>query len=190
MRGTYKPKPPCAVEGCERLVRGKGLCSFHHLRQWQGKPLGDPFRQTAAPGARMLRDEFGRKKCSECEQWLDVSQFGFMKRAGDGLRSYCRPCSRFRSLKFKYGISRTQFSDLFARQGGCCAICRRTEPNGHNWCIDHDHAYCPGDAIRCGGSCIRGILCDPCNNGLGRFQDSPKVLRAAAAYLERIPGLI
>ena len=184
MRGTYKPKPPCAVDGCERPVRGKGLCSFHHLRQWQGKPLGDPLRQAVTPGTRMLRDELGRKKCSECEEWLELSQFGPMTRAGDGLRSHCRPCGRFRSLKFKYGISRTEFERLLAKQGDACAICRSPKPGGRNWCIDHDHSCCATDVLRCGGKCVRGILCDPCNNGLGRFQDSSKILRSAADYLD------
>lgn len=32
---------------------------------------------------------------------------------------------------------------------------------------------------------IRGILCPPCNTGLGHFQDEPRFLREAADYLER-----
>ena len=32
---------------------------------------------------------------------------------------------------------------------------------------------------------IRGLLCQFCNQGLGRFQDSSKLLRNAADYLDR-----
>jgi len=49
--------------------------------------------------------------------------------------------------------------------------------------IDHDHDCCSGK-YSC-GSCIRGFLCNNCNNGLGRFRDDPLLLRAAIEYLCR-----
>ncbi len=41
--------------------------------------------------------------------------------------------------------------------------------------IDHDHKT----------HTIRGVLCEDCNIGLGRFRDSPESLENAAAYLRR-----
>ena len=69
------------------------------------------------------------------------------------------------------------YSALESRQGMQCAICHRTLP----LVIDHDHACCPGK--RSCGRCIRGLLCDLCNRGLGMFKDDPIRLRAAAEYL-------
>jgi hypothetical protein len=60
------------------------------------------------------------------------------------------------------------------RQGGVCAVqgCGR-EPT----CLDHDHAM---DA--CEPDSHRGVLCNGCNPLLGRFLDSPEVLRVAVRY--------
>ncbi len=41
-------------------------------------------------------------------------------------------------------------------------------------CVDHDHKT--GE--------IRGLLCDSCNNGLGRFKDNPEILASALSYLQ------
>ena len=58
---------------------------------------------------------------------------------------------------------------LIEAQGGVCAICRDAPPEH----IDHDHD----------SGAIRGVLCGPCNMGLGLFKDDPTRLGAAIAYL-------
>jgi hypothetical protein len=35
------------------------------------------------------------------------------------------------------------------------------------------------------GRCIRGLLCQRCNQVLGKMQDSPLLLKRAIAYLKR-----
>jgi hypothetical protein len=72
-----------------------------------------------------------------------------------------------------YGITPAEFDALFEAQGRRCAICRGDEPRGKGWHLDHDHAT----------NGHRGILCHPCNVGLGNFADDPERLRAAVAYL-------
>lgn len=83
-----------------------------------------------------------------------------------------------------YKVSQERFEQMLSDQGGVCAICKTNDPQGYGrWCIDHDHACCPG--VKSCGQCIRGLLCNGCNHGLGNFRDSPKSLRAAANYLEQ-----
>lgn len=71
----------------------------------------------------------------------------------------------------KRGITAAEYADLLERQGGVCAICR--DPN-RALDIDHDH----GDGL------VRGLLCGPCNRGIGFMDDDAARLRAAIVYLE------
>jgi hypothetical protein len=86
---------------------------------------------------------------------------------------------RWNLRRIKYGVTREVWNAMLKRQHGTCAIsgCDR-EPA----VIDHDHACCPGE--KSCGKCVRALLCHRCNQGLGRFQDSPALLRSAADYLE------
>lgn len=80
----------------------------------------------------------------------------------------------------RFGLSLADYETLLAGQQGLCAICRREETStyrGHprRLAIDHCHQTLV----------LRGLLCMACNNGLGRFADSPARLRTAADYIER-----
>lgn len=70
-----------------------------------------------------------------------------------------------------YGLTPEQYDAMLAAQGGLCAICRRDRV----LVVDHDHAT----------GAVRGLLCTPCNTGLGLFLDAPAALLQAAAYLEQ-----
>jgi hypothetical protein len=60
-----------------------------------------------------------------------------------------------------------------AAQGGGCAICGRPPTESRQLDIDHDH--------RTGE--VRGLVCNPCNQGLGLFRDDPFLIMAAATYV-------
>lgn len=84
----------------------------------------------------------------------------------------------------RYNITYNQYMELLEQQNYCCAICQRTSPGGRGvkWNIDHDHSCCDG-RFSC-GKCIRGLLCNSCNRGIGHMQDNPSNLRSAASYIE------
>lgn len=82
-------------------------------------------------------------------------------------------------LKKLYGITLEILTDLFERQRRVCAICgaairidgsRRGATAAQ---IDHDHIT----------GIVRGLLCTPCNLGIGSFRDRSDLLFRAATYL-------
>lgn len=91
-----------------------------------------------------------------------------------------RGAIRNSNLKALYGITADQYTRMYEQQGGRCAICGGSDPGGKKrfLCVDHDH--------RTGA--VRQLLCDPCNNGLGRFKDDLEVLQRACEYLRRHTG--
>lgn len=80
---------------------------------------------------------------------------------------------RLLDVRNKYGLSEEQYDAL----PKACQICNSVD----SLAIDHDHACCPG--VRSCGACVRGVLCDACNRGIGFMRDSPERLIAAAVYL-------
>ena len=82
----------------------------------------------------------------------------------------------------KHGLTLDQFARMWEEQDGRCAICLRpAEECRVRWQdtsspLHVDHCHNTGK--------IRGLLCVECNQGLGRFRDSPAALRCAATYLE------
>lgn len=100
------------------------------------------------------------------------------------------PLTRKRwNLRVWFNMTFEQYEDMYAEQGGVCAICRQPETamrDGRvlDLAVDHDHACCPEKGRSC-GKCIRALLCSNCNNAIGKMQDDPGRLMAAAAYLLR-----
>lgn len=87
-----------------------------------------------------------------------------------------------RWLKSWYNISLEEYTQFLEDQDGGCAICGKTEEeNGRRLAVDHDHSCCPGR--RSCGACIRGVLCDNCNRGIGLFKDNKELLLLAVEYI-------
>lgn len=92
-----------------------------------------------------------------------------------------KPETAHRKRANTYGLTPQQLHDLLAP--GVCAACGTSEPGFHGWAVDHDHRCCPGK--RACGSCVRGILCQPCNIALGVVNDDLHMLRSLVTYIER-----
>lgn len=76
----------------------------------------------------------------------------------------------------EYGLTPDQFERMLTAQGEACAICE--DSCAERLCVDHDHAT----------GRVRGLLCKPCNAGLGRFRDSAELLTRAARYISDGPS--
>lgn len=79
-------------------------------------------------------------------------------------------------MKKRYGLTMDQIRSMRESQGQCCAICALPFENKPR-AVHVDHCHRTG--------VIRGILCNPCNLGIGKLRDEPEILRRAADYIDR-----
>jgi len=89
---------------------------------------------------------------------------------------------RARALKSRYNISLDQWNELFVKQGGRCALCKRTEGSKsptkkRRWLyVDHCH-----DTGR-----VRGLLCVKCNVAIGSLGDNVEGIQRALQYVQGV----
>lgn len=137
-------------------------------------------------------DTSGLKKCRGCDQVKPQDAFHLRATSSRPNRrdSRCKACrsahararnsmleiqerARERKYQQKYGIGITDYDQMLASQGGCCAICRT--PASDVLHVDHDHL----------SGKVRELLCLKCNSLLGQASDRIDVLRSAIEYLEK-----
>lgn len=111
-------------------------------------------------------DRLGNSRCAECSRAKEAAKYRDRPRF-----------KRAEQLRQKYGLTIEQVDQMLSGQGGACAICRRTEPGGRWGTFVVDHCHKTGR--------VRGLLCDPCNRGIGFLKEDPERIRRAAHYLER-----
>lgn len=198
-------KGVCSFLDCGRGVDSHGLCKYHRRMERDGIPLR-PIRGKAEywklmtpeererrlsglkPG-EYVRSEATRKKLSESQRALHRArsnngqgpQFkdkecrgcGRTFKPNSGRQVYCNKECSAENLTYqqKYGLSAAQVHLQWELQGKACALCGLDV----KLVVDHDHVT--GKA--------RGLLCNKCNTALGKFQDSPELLRKAAQYVEQ-----
>lgn len=74
-----------------------------------------------------------------------------------------------------YKLAPGEYESMLESQHGVCGICCGLPPRGRLLSVDHDHKT----------GVVRGLLCDDCNHGIGRFRDDPRLMATAIAYLEK-----
>ena len=117
------------------------------------------------------------RRCVKCEEALPFARY--VTKAGN-LVDTCQWCrsaaARKNNLRARYGLSEEQYLGLLRAQEGRCAICQRKASEMKKPLVV-DHCHTTGE--------IRGLICDSENTSLGKFEDDPARLRAAADYLEK-----
>lgn len=151
-----------------------------------------------------MAESTAARYCIRCAQTKPASEFHKDRKRIDGLSFYCKKCNHLAdqaqkdrdpetyrarqarrsykwALRTKYGLTLAEYEAMADAQGGVCAICKRPQTAVSKtgavklMPVDHDH--------RTGKN--RGLLCDPCNIGLGAFEDDIVRLSAAIDYLLR-----
>lgn len=126
-------------------------------------------RRAASPEARVKESEAGKAwRAKNADHVKEQARREYLRKKVSGER-------RDYQLRKLYGITLERYNEMLVAQGGGCAICGGG-PSGKStdWLhVDHDHTT----------GAVRGLLCQHCNHGLGKFSDSPERLEAAAAYL-------
>jgi len=121
------------------------------------------------------------KLCPKCNVWKFHREFyKYFPRRGKGLSAYCKVCTAERSKQWfakdrrkkLYNLSEKQYTDMWNKQKGLCAILGCGRPIRDT---DHNHKT----------NVVRGLLCGSCNRALGFFRDDPVLIHNAANYLEK-----
>lgn len=142
------------------------------------------------------------KRCPHCGEVKPTTEFSRRNSNGKwGFQSYCKECrnkkykqyqidnqekykrlNRNNHLKKKYGLTFEDLEKMLRDQDNKCAICGK-ELFLHGASVDYnkiarvDHDHKTGE--------IRGLLCDSCNIGLGKFRDNTDYLLSAISYLNK-----
>ena len=83
---------------------------------------------------------------------------------------------RRQHLKNRYGITPEDYEEMLSEQKGKCAICdRQGQSSGNKRLLDVDHCHKTGK--------IRGLLCNRCNQSMGKVKDDIDLLKKFLAYL-------
>jgi transcription elongation factor Elf1 len=142
------------------------------------------------------------KLCRRCGEHKSIDCFGITRRRTLAAfvprrQPYCKSCRvrlqterdrrggdaavklkqlrRRMKLRRNYGITPEEHAAQLERQQYNCAICSRSLVGLSPQTIHVDHCHVTGN--------LRGILCGPCNTGIGNFRESETAMLAAIAYL-------
>lgn len=159
-------KMPAAISGLQSWCKA---CSKEYAKAWfeshrEVRERDNQARRHAADLRRHPCEGCGQDGVSEKHRW-------------------CKGCRRRAQLLQGYGLTFAEFGAMRQAQGDCCAICKspntgpRKGTGSETLMIDHDHKT----------GRVRGLLCEPCNLGLGAFRDDPQRLKGAIEYLIEQP---
>jgi endogenous inhibitor of DNA gyrase (YacG/DUF329 family) len=190
----------CSVDGCGSSVLAKDLCRKHYNRMRSKGSVSDVRANAAKICARPDCDakatvhglcqnhkerpkvSHGYRECMFCGNPIPKHRNARAIFCSVQCKTKDRTASgkgaisaRNSALMIAYGLTVEQIDEM--AKGGC-QICGTKEWGGR-WgrpCVDHNH-----DTGK-----VRGILCDACNNGIGKLQDDPVLLEAAVRYLRGV----
>lgn len=102
-----------------------------------------------------------------------------------------RLANKARRVERDFGIPPELYDELYAFQGGQCALrCGAKGTGGKRLAVDHDHhqamldGHHPDKGCR---NCVRGLVCSTCNDVLAHARSNPAYFRRGESYLNHWP---
>lgn len=204
VRGV-EPYKACEALQCDRLVTpDTTYCATHTMRKTRGMVIDGAIERTPdAPDRECAASGCAERAESRTGSLIYCPVHGSRHRRRGSVEAIRVPngtytgrvcivpdcgvqifsswlCAGHCARAGKFGLSPIQMVMVIEMQE--CAICGSSDTP---LVIDHDHRCCDQPSRSTCGECTRGLICSPCNLGLGAFRDNPDRLRAAALYLER-----
>lgn len=165
MAREYTITKTCAVTDCDRPLLARGLCAMHYQRMRNHGSVEKPVRQRVPiPHGTLQGYGFHRCRCEDCRRVRSNYSQQWNERMADHCWEY--------QLRHTYGMVKAEYDERLAAQGGACAICGdlRFSRGRKHLDVDHDHST----------GAVRGILCNRCNQNVGRVERS----------IARFPGVL
>jgi hypothetical protein len=144
------------------------------------------------------------KVCCRCSVEKPLDDFHKETKGSSGRQGKCKSCNTISRREYssrspdsnwkmnirRMGLTPEEYNEIHTAQGGVCASCGGLEKSVdkrtgriRRLAVDHDHSCCP-DRTAC-KKCIRGLLCQSCNQALGILNDDLGRIASLARYLEK-----
>ena len=158
---------------------GRQFCKWHHLMRQSSDvqaeaavdrredQLGHDFATYVATVPKERWPD-GERWCAGCQSFVPLFYC-----SGSRCKACTSAAAHARRVEDTYGITPEEYTRIWKRQGGRCAICRN-KSRTIRFAVDHDHKT--GE--------VRGLLCKRCNHDLlGGGHDDVLLLFRAISYL-------
>ena len=167
LKSTMKSTQKIYRDRCRQKRDAANLCIMCGKEpQKSTSKLGENCHIKTIENRKLLAEKRIRNgKCSQC---LTANAIEGFKLCGM-CRNRKKQTPGYRA-SLTYKITEKEFNELHEKASGICMICNKERT------LNIDHCHASGN--------VRGLLCNNCNNGLGRFYDSISILKNAIFYLE------
>lgn len=156
VKGEVRPSHACKI--CHRKKRS----------EWVARN-----REKVNQKKREANKKNPERNRQKAREWREKNPERF-KQWGIEYRKRTKEQAKHRDVEWRYGLPREEYKAAMERQGGKCAICKKSRTSTKR-SLHVDHCHQTG--------AFRGLLCSRCNSGIGQFGDDPKMLARAIAYL-------
>jgi len=96
------------------------------------------------------------------------------KKYKDNHKEQIKKQTRLQKIRYHYGVTPEEYTKMFNKQNGKCAICGRHQSElTRSLCVDHNHKT----------GKIRGLLCNRCNLALSNINEDINLLKPIKNYL-------